>query len=96
MKALRVSDHALLRYMERVLGLDIQACKKEIITQDIKNAHKTGARKLFKDGLTYIFEGGELVTIIKGRPKRMMPYSNCATRVWLPEKAIETRFPRRK
>lgn len=30
---LRVSDHAIVRYLERVVGMDIEACKKEMVAK---------------------------------------------------------------
>lgn len=33
LQELEVSDHAIVRYLERVTGLDIEACKKEILSK---------------------------------------------------------------
>ncbi len=30
-KALRVSDHAIVRYLERCIGIDVEACKAEML-----------------------------------------------------------------
>ncbi len=38
-----VSDHALLRYMERLYGIDIEACKKAILTDNVEKAIRAGA-----------------------------------------------------
>lgn len=34
-----VSDHAVLRYLERVKGLDIKALRQEILTDELKSLH---------------------------------------------------------
>lgn len=34
---LHVSEHALLRYIERVLGIDIKDIENEILSDDVKN-----------------------------------------------------------
>lgn len=38
---LRISDHAIVRYLERVSGIDIEACKKEILSKLPDNIEKS-------------------------------------------------------
>lgn len=35
-----ISEHAILRYLERVKGLDIEEIKKEILTEEVKEIIK--------------------------------------------------------
>jgi GH35 family endo-1,4-beta-xylanase len=59
-----VSDHALVRYMERILGLDIKEFKGRLLDEETKKAiqfAKSG--KLKKDGHTLVFQDGVVVTI---------------------------------
>ena len=35
-KFVEVSDHAIVRYMERVLGMDINAIRREIVPERVK------------------------------------------------------------
>lgn len=37
----RVSDHALVRYMERKLGIDLEALRQEILTPELKEMIET-------------------------------------------------------
>jgi hypothetical protein len=39
----RVSEHALLRYLERVYGLDVEALRREILTPEICGQIAAGA-----------------------------------------------------
>ena len=36
-----ISEHAILRYIERVMGIDIELIKKEILTDTLKEQFKT-------------------------------------------------------
>ena len=67
MKKSPITDHALLRYIERILGLDIEACKRHICKPEIMDAIKVGAASYTKDGITYIIEDKKVVTIIDGK-----------------------------
>lgn len=47
-----VSDHAIVRYLERRMGVDVQAVREEIVEM-VKRANGDGRRR-FKDGETDI------------------------------------------
>lgn len=64
-----VTDHALVRYIERVLGVNLQEVRRAILTDSIKAAVKGGAASVTIDGFTYIIENGRITTIIKGRQR---------------------------
>ncbi|MGK6342807.1 hypothetical protein ACMGDK_11245 [Chryseobacterium sp. DT-3] len=61
-----VADHAIVRHIERVHKIDIQALKKEIITPELKeNALRLGGSgKYIFDGISYILKDYKVVTII--------------------------------
>lgn len=64
-----VTDHAVLRYLERVYGVDIDALRARIerITAE---ARAQGARGLNSDGVAYqLSQGGRVITVTgtKGR-----------------------------
>lgn len=62
--ALRVTDHALLRWLERVYGLDLDALRERIVeVPGMHDAVRLGATRVPVDGLVYCFEGNSLVTI---------------------------------
>ena len=46
-----VSDHALLRYLERVKGIDIEAARAEVI-EIVKVAASLGSRTAARDGFS--------------------------------------------
>lgn len=65
---LKVSEHAILRYFERVKGYDIKAIENEILSSEIMNMTKTlGDTGKFphKEGFTVVMAKGTVTTIIK-------------------------------
>ena len=58
-----ITDHALVRYLERVHGVDVEQARQRI-AEDTKHAVETGAAALKKDGLRYIFKGGKVITVL--------------------------------
>lgn len=65
----RVSDHAVLRFMQRVLGVDVEAVRSHIAVET-QDAILTGARSLKRDQIRYVFDGGTVVTVTL-TPKQM-------------------------
>lgn len=62
-KRIRVSDHALMRYIERKLGLSLDPFRREIETI-VATAYAVGARSIKKDGLEYCLSpDGTVVTV---------------------------------
>jgi hypothetical protein len=59
-----VSDHAVVRYMERVMGLDIDAVRARIAAET-EAAVALGACGLKKDGFTYRLDGEVVVTVYR-------------------------------
>ena len=61
-----VSDHALLRYIERVKGFDLDVMREEI-EAIIGPAAKMKARRVSADGFTYVLsQSGRLKTVLEG------------------------------
>lgn len=63
---IHVSDHAFARHVERVMGLDIEAMKLEIIAPIlhlIPPLPDKGTTRIIHDGLCYIFKGKSLATV---------------------------------
>ena len=64
---LKVSEHAILRYFERVKGYDIKAIEIEILSAEVMNMVKTlGDTGKFphKQGFTVVMAKGTVTTII--------------------------------
>jgi hypothetical protein len=63
----RVSDHAVLRYLERVGGFDIEALRRDIRDRVYKAAD-AGASGVVVDGFRYCIradrEGGRVITTV--------------------------------
>ncbi|WP_102866752.1 hypothetical protein [Pseudovibrio exalbescens] len=60
-----VTDHAVLRYMERVLDIDVSAVRN-LIHAETETALTTGAAGLLRNGVRYVFANGKVVTVISG------------------------------
>lgn len=59
-----VSDHAVLRYLERVRGVDIEALRRQI-GQRVDHAAAHGACGIIIDGFGYKIEGGTVTTVLR-------------------------------
>ncbi|GEC14267.1 hypothetical protein [Nitrobacter winogradskyi] len=67
---IRVSDHALLRFVERAGGLDIEALRSALegsLKRAVQAASDigTGDLTIQADGLTYIVRNNVIVTILR-------------------------------
>lgn len=60
----KVSDHALLRYLERVYKLDIDSLRREILNENVKTAIRAGASAVFIAGCKAPVENGVIKTIL--------------------------------
>jgi adenylosuccinate lyase len=64
-----VTDHALLRYLERVHGVDVAAMKAHILTDNVTAAIHAGASSVIMDGVRFVIKGNALVTVTEAGPK---------------------------
>lgn len=64
-----ISDHAVLRYLERVKGIDIAAIRAEMDCPALAKADEFGCPVVIgKNGERMVIRGGIVVTVIaKGR-----------------------------
>ena len=65
----RLTDHALLRYLERVEGIDIPAIRSGIMTDKVIAAIKAGASSITVSGAKFKIVDNNLVTIIEKQRK---------------------------
>jgi len=72
-----VTDHALVRYLDRSLDIDVEAVRKQI-AEETAPAIATGAVAMHKEGLRYIFKGGKVVTVLLSR-NEMQRYKELRT-----------------
>lgn len=62
---LPVSDHAVLRYLQRVCGVDIDAVRRRIDAATAR-ARAEGARGVRADGVVYRLKSGYVATCFAG------------------------------
>ena len=61
--SIKVTDHAALRYLERVKGLDLDALKSEI-AQVVHTAEAyEGVSGVRVDGMRYVIDQGTVITV---------------------------------
>jgi len=60
----RVSDHAVLRYIERTKGYDVEAVRREILTPEVCAALRAGASAYTVNGVSFKAHNGTLTTVI--------------------------------
>lgn len=61
--AIHITDHAVLRYIERVKGIDVAAIRRDIAkTVAVADDHET-CSAVTLDGFRYVLTNGALVTI---------------------------------
>ncbi len=62
---INVTDHCLIRYLERVLGMDVETLKKTILTKEVVAVVANGAKKFTSSGVTYRVDNNTIVTCYK-------------------------------
>lgn len=66
----RISDHALLRYIERVLNIDVDELRSEILTKSVVQAIQAGATAVTVNGVKFVVNGVTIVTTL-GEEQRL-------------------------
>jgi hypothetical protein len=66
----RLSDHALIRFMERALGFDVEAIKGRILTPERKAAIRAGATSISVDGVRLKVQDNVIVTVLDQSPEK--------------------------
>lgn len=69
-----VSDHALLRLLERAGGVDVEAIRRAIassVARSVAVAERIGVREfvIVSDGYNYVVKDGVVVTIFRDGPR---------------------------
>ena len=68
---LPVTDHAVLRWLERVAMIDIESVRCQIYSET-REALNSGAQRAVVNGTDYRMRGGVVITVICGR-RNMRP-----------------------
>ncbi len=58
----KVSDHALLRYLERYYKIDMEKMRAEIMTPIVEAAIKAGAKTVKVHGIAFVLRDNTIVT----------------------------------
>lgn len=59
------TDHALIRYIERVMGVDVKSIRNEIMTKSVIAAIKNGATAVVVNGYKMPVSGeGKIITVL--------------------------------
>lgn len=64
---LHVTDHAVVRFCERVLGMDMEGVRR-VIHDTCAGAHFAGASRVIIDGFKYEMREGAVVTVTHTNP----------------------------
>jgi len=64
-RAPRVTDHAVIRYLERVYDFDFEEVRRELLTKEVKSAMIMGATKVKQNNYSLILKGNTIVTVTK-------------------------------
>jgi septal ring factor EnvC (AmiA/AmiB activator) len=59
-----VSSHALLRFIERVLEVNVDMIREHILSPDNRAAIAAGATKIIAGGVTLVIKDGVVVTVL--------------------------------
>lgn len=70
MRTIRVTDHAVLRYLERVVGIDVEAARAQIAAKVAIAREHPGASGVRSDGYSYRLRGDAVTTVLIIHPKR--------------------------
>ncbi len=62
--SVRVSDHAVLRYLERVRGFEIESLRQNIAKR-CESAASAGASSITIDGVVLLIEDGVVITTVQ-------------------------------
>lgn len=60
----RITDHAVLRYIERVHGVDVEKIRSQLLTDAVKLAARTGASKVKRHDCTLVLKSDAVVTVV--------------------------------
>lgn len=60
-----VSDHAVLRYLERARGIDVERAREEV-ARTVARGLQQGACGVLINGLRYVLRAGRVVTVLDG------------------------------
>ncbi len=64
---LQITDHAIVRYLQRVLGYDVEGIRKEMLTKvpsDYLKSVEPGFLKIDVDGFQYVIRDNIIISVV--------------------------------
>ena len=83
---IHITDHALLRYVERVFGIDVDAVRRQILTDGIAKCIELGASTITVNGIQFRVKDRSIVTVIGSDQKTHRKKSKAHHRGRRPER----------
>lgn len=83
---IHITDHALLRYVERVFGIDVDAVRREILTDGVARCIELGASTITVNGIQLRVKDRSVVTVIGSDQKTHRKMSKARHRGRRPER----------
>lgn len=67
-EAARVTDHAIVRYLERVKGVDLNRIRDELLTPEVELAIEAGCKTIRRRGYSMIIDpvSKAIITVVEG------------------------------
>lgn len=62
-----VSDHALVRFLERHHGVDIDAIRRQMLTEEVRAAVRAGAASITIYNISFLIAGHVITTAVPPR-----------------------------
>ena len=59
----KITDHAVIRYLERVHNFSFEEIKSDLLSENVVFAIKSGAKAVKKDGYNLVIKGNSVVTV---------------------------------
>ena len=65
-----ITDHALLRYLERIDGIDVEGIREKLDSEELRklSAENDGEGKFTLNGVRFTIAGGYVVSVAKPNP----------------------------
>ena len=82
----RITDHALLRYVERVFKIDVDALRRQILTDGVAKGIEHGASTITVNGAQFRVKDRSIVTVIGSDQKNHRKRSKAHHRGRRPER----------
>lgn len=67
-----ITDHAVIRYLERSMSLDVESLRERMRTPALRQAMLTGAHSVSFEDVKLVIVGSNVVTVLDGPKKAVV------------------------